>query len=181
MKKVILFFWDILKIFVIAAAIVVPIRYFLFQPFFVKGESMAPNFSDGDYLIVDEISSYFNGPQRGEVIVFRFPDNPSQRFIKRVIGLPGETIEINDSKITISKNEESKILDESPYLASSVKTKGVLKITLKNNEYFVMGDNRNFSFDSRSFGPVPKDKIIGRVFLRAWPFATLTKIKAPAY
>lgn len=181
MKKLFSFCWEISKIFLITLAIVAPIRYFLFQPFFVKGESMMPNFSDGDYLIVDEISSYFKDPSRGEVIVFKFPNNPSQRFIKRVIGLPGETVEINNNQVAISKNGEKKVLDETTYLAVSIETKGSIKITLADNEYFVMGDNRNFSFDSRSFGPVTKDKIIGRALIRAWPIDSLLKISAPAY
>jgi signal peptidase I len=181
MKKLLSFCWEISKIFLITLAIVAPIRYFLFQPFFVKGESMMPNFSEGDYLIVDEISSYFRDPLRGEVIVFKFPNNPSQRFIKRVIGLPGETVEINNNQVAISKNGEVKVLDETAYLVASIETKGSIKITLADNEYFVMGDNRNFSFDSRSFGPVPKDKIIGRALIRAWPIDSLSKISAPAY
>ncbi len=181
MKKFFSFIWEISKIVIIAAAIVMPIRYFLFQPFFVRGESMEPNFENGDYLIVDEISYRFQSPQRGEIIVFKYPENLSQRFIKRIIGLPGETIDIRDGKITIYKNGETHILNESSYLSSSLFTQGNVKISLGENEYFVMGDNRPFSYDSRRFGVVPGKDIIGRVIFRALPFASLAKFEAPSY
>lgn len=131
---------------------------------------MEPNFENGDYLIIDEISYRFREPQRGEVVVFKYPKDPSQNFIKRVIGLPGETIEIKDGQIKVYKGDEIKVLDESKYL--SLDTSGSLRAELKEDEYFVLGDNRPFSFDSRRFGVLPEDNIIGRVFLRAWPFAS---------
>jgi len=180
MKRFFVFIWEIGKIVIIAAAIVMPIRYFLFQPFFVRGQSMDPNFGDGDYLIVDEISYRFQNPQRGEVIVFKAPSNPSQRFIKRIIGLPGETVEIKNGNITIYKDSQPFVLNEENYL-SSLDTTGNIKITLSEDEYFVLGDNRAFSYDSRRFGSLPEDKIIGRVIFRAWPFATLEKFEAPSY
>ena len=181
MKKFFLYLLELVKIIVVAAVIVVPIRYFLFQPFFVRGESMNPNFESGDYLIVDEITYRFRPPQRGEVIVFKYPQNPSQRFIKRIIGLPGETVEIKDGKVIIDRQGISQVLDESEYLLPGSSTLGNIRITLGENEYFVLGDNRDFSFDSRKFGPLAKDEIIGRVILRAWPFAALAKIEAPVY
>ncbi len=180
MKKFFIFVWEIAKIVIIAAVIVIPIRYFLFQPFFVRGQSMDPNFENGDYLIVDEISYRFSEPQRGEVIVFKYPEDPSHRFIKRIVGLPGETVEIKDGKVIIYMDGVSRVLDESEYLSNSVTT-GDFQITLGENEYFVLGDNRSFSFDSRKFGVLPRDKIIGRVIFRAWPFAALAKFEAPAY
>ncbi len=180
MKKLFVFIWEIAKITAIAALIVIPIRYFLFQPFFVKGQSMDPNFENGDYLIVDEISYRFSEPQRGEVIVFRYPEDPSHRFIKRIVGLPGEMVEIKDGKVIIYRDGVSQVLDESEYLFNAL-TAGDFQITLGENEYFVLGDNRSFSFDSRKFGVLPKDKIIGRVIFRAWPFAALTKFEAPEY
>lgn len=180
MKKFFSFVWEIIKIVIIALAIVIPIRYFLFQPFLVKGQSMEPNFEDGDYLIVDEISYRLRDPQRGEVIVFKSPQDLSQRFIKRIIGLPGETIEIKNGKVKIFQDNQSQILDEK-YLSSSVYTSGDIRVVLGENEYFVLGDNRDFSFDSRRFGPLSAKKIIGRVFLRAWPFATFSKIEVPSY
>lgn len=181
MKSFLLFFWEIAKIVIIALIIVIPIRYFFFQPFFVVGQSMQPNFENGDYLIIDEISYRFREPERGEVLVFKYPENPSQRYIKRIIGLPEETIEIKDGKITIYNDEKQWTLNESDYLPSFLKTSGYTKISLSQNEYFVLGDNRTLSSDSRRWGPLPKKDIIGRVFLRAWPIAALAKIEAPSY
>lgn len=180
MKKTISFIWEIVKIVIIAAVIVVPIRYFLFQPFFVKGQSMDPNFEHGDYLIIDEISYRFKEPARGEVIVFNSPQEPFQRFIKRIIGLPGEIVEIKEGKVVVYNKEGQKVLDESEYL-SDISTEGNLTIVLGRNEYFVLGDNRAFSYDSRRFGPLPKENIIGRVIFRAWPFAAAAAFEAPEY
>ncbi|MCX6759870.1 MAG: signal peptidase I [Candidatus Nealsonbacteria bacterium] len=182
MKKSLSFILEIAKIVVVALAIVIPIRYFLFQPFFVKGESMQPNFENGDYLIIDEISYRLRDPQRGEVIVFKYPQNESQLFIKRIIGLPGEKIEIIDNMIKVTK-KDGQLLDlkETSYLSSSIQTAGNMNITLEDNQYFVLGDNRQFSYDSRRFGVVSKNEIIGKVFLRAWPFSSLGIFRAPSY
>jgi len=179
MRSFSVFVWEIIKIVVIALLIVVPIRYFIFQPFFVKGQSMEPNFETGDYLIVDEISYRIENPQRGDVVVFKYPNNLSQRYIKRIIGLPDETIEIKEGQVIVS----GKVLDESSYLPRGVFTpdRGFTKITLTENEYFVLGDNRSQSPDSRLWGPLPRDDIIGRVFFRAWPFVALAKFEAPSY
>lgn len=177
MRKSFLFAWELFKIAVIALAIVVPIRYFLFQPFIVKGASMEPNFSSGDYLIIDEISYYFREPERGEVVVFRFPQNPSQRYIKRIIGLPNETIAIKGGQVIVS----SQVLDESSYLDPGSLGGRETEVELKEGEYFVLGDNRAFSSDSRSWGSLPREFIIGRVLVRAWPFTALAKIETPEY
>jgi len=173
--------FDVIKIVILVAVIVLPVRYFLFQPFFVQGISMEPNFENGDYLIIDEISYRFTEPDRGEIIVFKYPKNPSQRYIKRIIGLPGEIVEIKDGKIIIINEEESQILNESKYLPQNIETSGNIRVSLLENEYFVLGDNRNFSSDSRRWGVLPKQYIIGKVYFRAWPFATLAKFEAPAY
>lgn len=173
--------WEIVKIIVVALVIVVPVRYFLFQPFVVKGQSMEPNFENGDYLIVDEISYRIKNPERGEVIVFKYPYLPSQRYIKRIIGLPGETVEIKDGKVAIFNQKGEQILTEKNYLPSSTQTLGNIRVSLEQNEYFVLGDNRAASSDSRAWGTLPKEDIIGRVLLRAWPFAALAKFEAPAY
>ncbi len=156
---------EVIQIFLISLAIVIPIRHFLFQPFFVSGASMEPNFTSGEYLLIDEISYHFREPKRGEVVVFRSPTDSSKYFIKRIIGLPGETIEIKEGKIKIYNLDfpEGKILKE-PYIKDK-KTRGNLKVSLKTNEYFVLGDNRDHSSDSRSWGPVPRKNIIGRVWL----------------
>ena len=179
MRGIFVFIWEITKIVVIALLIVIPIRTFLFQPFFVRGESMSPAFENGDYLIIDQLSYRFRDPQRGEVIVFKHP--PSQRYIKRIVGLPGETVEIEDGKVIIYKQEEFYILDESDYLPLDVLTTGEAPISLAENEYFVLGDNRFASSDSRRWGSLTREDIIGRVFLRAWPFTALAKIEAPEY
>lgn len=167
-----LFLWELAKIAALALVIVLPIRYFIAQPFFVKGASMEPSFEDGDYLIIDEISYRFKKPVRGEVIVFRFPEDPKQYFIKRVVALPGETVEIKNNRVTVF-NEESPagfVIDESGYLASAQITEGNLKIKLKEDEYFVLGDNRLHSSDSRSWGALERRLIIGKTFIRVWPF-----------
>lgn len=177
MKRFLSFFWEITKIVIIALVIVIPIRYFIFQPFLVKGQSMEPNFETGDYLIIDEISYRFRDPQRGEVVVFKYPQNLSQRYIKRIIGLPGETIEIKDGKVLI----DNKILDEKSYFPQFIQTPGNILITLNENEYFVLGDNRLASYDSRRWGSLPREDIIGRVFIRAWPITALAKIAIPEY
>lgn len=179
MKNFFGFLWEITKIVLIALIIVLPIRYFLFQPFFVDGQSMDPNFEDGDYLIVDELSYRLRDPSRGEVIVFNYPKDPSQRYIKRIIGLPGETIEISNGNIYITKTERIE-LDESEYL-SSIFTTGTINLNLGEKEYFVLGDNRSASSDSRRWGILPRENIIGRALFRAWPIDSLSKISAPAY
>ncbi len=172
MKKAINCFLEVAKIVVISLAIIIPIRYFLIQPFFVRGASMSPNFASGQYLFIDELSYRFEEPQRGDVIVFRYPLDASQFYIKRIVGLPGETIEIEDGQIWIYNDDfpQGKALDESGYLSSQKMTVGQLKTKLGVEEYFVLGDNRQASSDSRRWGSLPEDNIIGRVWIRAWPF-----------
>ncbi len=168
--------WETIKVIVISLIIILPIRYFLIQPFYVKGASMEPNFYDHEYLIIDEISYRFKEPARGEVIVFRYPKDPKQFFIKRVIGLPEETIKLQNGQIIIinQKHPEGFVLDETAYLEKGTWTKGELEIKLKADEYFVLGDNRNSSLDSRIFGPVKREDIIGRTWIRGWPFNRFT-------
>lgn len=165
------FFWELVKVFLLAMAIIVPIRYFLVQPFFVRGASMEPNFLDGEYLVVDELSYRLREPRRGEVIVFQFPNNPSQFFIKRIIALPGETVTIDKSQVTISSEryQNGVVLDEAQYLPTDIQTHGSLTVTLGDNEYFVLGDNRAASSDSRTWGALGADDIIGRAWIRAFP------------
>ena len=180
-KKILSLIWEISKIIIIALLIVLPIRYFLFQPFIVKGASMEPNFYSNDYLIIDEISFRFHPPQRGDVIVFKYPKNPSHRFIKRIIGLPNETVEINNGKIIIyDSQEQGQVLDESKYLPQQ-DFSGSTTTKLGFDEYFVLGDNRDFSSDSRKWGHLPRENIIGKVFIRIFPFTAFAKIEAPAY
>jgi len=181
MKPFLLFVWEVTKIVILALLIVIPIRYFIFQPFFVRGQSMEPNFEDGEYLIIDEISYRFRDPLRGEVVVFKYPNDPSQRYIKRIIGLPGETVQIGDGKVVIYTENSGMVLDESDYLPSSIFTSGSLQMTLGENEYFVLGDNRAVSADSRRWGTLPENDIIGKVWVRAWPVTASAKIETPEY
>ncbi|MCX6723842.1 MAG: signal peptidase I [Candidatus Staskawiczbacteria bacterium] len=192
-QKYIPFIWEFAKIAIIAFIIVAPIRYFLFQPFIVKGESMTPNLQDGNYLIIDEISYRFAEPQRGDVIVFNagfIPGYAGQRFVKRLIGLPGETIEITNGAVQITKDGKTTILSEK-YLPDSLKTYGSSngynlslspeRVTLKSDQYFVLGDNRNGSYDSRMWGVVMKQNIIGKASLRLLPINSLSEISRPTY
>lgn len=143
---------------------------------------MEPNFHDGDYLIVDEISYRFRLPQRGEVVVFKNPVNPAQRYIKRIIGLPGERIKIEDGNVFIGDADGNMVLlDESHYLSNDIKTLGAVDIVINQDEYFVMGDNRYHSSDSRRWGLLPKEDIVGRVLLRLWPPSALAWFEAPDY
>ncbi|PIV10137.1 MAG: signal peptidase I [Candidatus Portnoybacteria bacterium CG03_land_8_20_14_0_80_41_10] len=176
MKKAILFIWEIIKIVSISLAIIIPVRYYLIQPFFVRGASMTPNFDNGQYLVIDEIGYRLKEPQRGEVIVFKYPLDPSQYYIKRIVGLPGESVGINDGQVFIYEQDNplGKVLDESGYLSTGVITWGETKIKLGPDEYFVLGDNRSASSDSRQWGVLNQGNIIGRVWLRAWPFDQLT-------
>lgn len=181
MKKYFIIIWDFLKVAIIAAAIVLPIRYFLFQPFIVRGESMVPNLQQGNYLIIDEISHKIGKFQRGDIIVFKYPIDSSQRFIKRIIGLPGETIIIKDGKITISKNGENSNLNEIKYLPNILKTDGNIETYLNVDQYFVLGDNRQFSSDSRIWGTVSEKDIIGRAVFRVYPLSKMSFILRPDY
>ncbi|MBI4136195.1 MAG: signal peptidase I [Candidatus Vogelbacteria bacterium] len=133
--------WEIIRFVLVTLIIVVPIRTYVAQPFIVSGLSMVPSFDDGEYLIIDELSYLFRSPLRDEVIVFRYPKDPTKFFIKRVVNLPGETVTIQNSAYQ-----------------------------LQADEYFVLGDNRDRSLDSRAWGPVAKKLIKGRVFLRLFPF-----------
>src|SRR3989338_7753566 len=169
-KEALLFLWEIVKVIIISLAIIIPIRYFLIQPFYVKGASMELNFHDHEYLIVDQISYRFHDVQRGDVVVFRYPKDPREFFIKRVIGLPGETVVIRNNKIFIynSQNTDGEAVQES-YLPKDIENIGNVTQKIEKDEYFLMGDNRPESLDSRVFGPVNRKHIVGRVFFRGWP------------
>lgn len=161
---------EIIKVLLISLAIVLPIRYFIVQPFIVRGASMEPNFENREYLIVDEISYYFRAPQRGEPIVFRYPRDPSQFFIKRIIALPEEKVEIKDGRVKIfnAANPKGFMLEES-YLSAGYVTRPDMTVVLGADQFFVMGDNRDFSSDSRLWGPLAKGLITGRAVFSAWP------------
>lgn len=161
--------WEIIRFALLAIAIVIPLRIFIAQPFVVSGESMYPTFENKDYLIVDQVTYKFQDPERGDVIIFRYPKDPSRFFIKRIIALPGETIEFNKSDVIIKNHEspEGFVLDE-PYVREHIP--GLEPITLDGDEYYVMGDNRRESSDSRIWGPLPKNFLVGRALLRLFPY-----------
>ncbi|MGC9066877.1 MAG: signal peptidase I [Minisyncoccia bacterium] len=189
--------WENIELVLIALAIVIPIKIFLIQPFIVKGSSMEPNFYTNDFLIVDEISYYFRKPQRYEVIVLKASDQGAlyysknsiglnllakiwgQYYIKRIIGLPNETVIINNGEVSVITFENKKINIDESYLSPNTLTNGNLLIKLKPNQYFVLGDNRNVSYDSRSWGPLDRNKIVGRVWLRVWPLNRITIFNNP--
>jgi signal peptidase I len=159
---------EIVIFVVLAIIIVLPIRLFVAQPFVVDGESMHPTFENANYLIVDELTYHFEAPQRGDVIVFRYPGNPKIFYIKRIIGLPGETVSINSGVVNITKTNGQSITLSEPYAVVEDATY-TQTTTLGSNQYWVMGDNRPESSDSRVWGPLPSQNIIGRVFLRLLP------------
>ena len=165
--------WDLLKFAIIALVIVIPIRMWVAQPFVVSGESMFPTFDNGQYLIVDEISYILGSAHRGDVVVFRYPGDPSRFFIKRIIGLPNETISIKNSKVTIvNKDHPEGFTLTEPYI--NEKNFDGDTYATKADEYFVMGDNRNRSSDSRYWGILPKRLLIGRAFLRLLPVKVIS-------
>jgi signal peptidase I len=190
MATTLFFVWDFVKVIVIALAIILPIRYFVFQPFIVSGSSMEPNFSNGQYLIIDEISYRFNEPTRGDVVVIRYPKDRKQFFIKRVVGLPGEQVLIDNGRVTIinDENPEGVTLSET-YLPSQGLTfphntaivGGRKSVTLKADEYFMMGDNRLASSDSRDWGILNRQDMIGKVFVRVLPLSEFMKFQTPQY
>lgn len=169
LEKALVFIWEVIKVVVVSLAIIIPVRYFLIQPFYVKGASMEPNFYNYEYLIIDELSYRFREPRRGDVVVLRNPHRPSQFFIKRIIGLPKEKVEIKNRHIFI--NDEQ--LDESNYLSAETETWGNQVVQLQEDEYFVLGDNRSESLDSRVFGPITREDFVGRTWIRAWPVTRL--------
>ena len=168
------FLKEIVKFTLIALVIVVPIRLWIAQPFIVSGASMDPTFKSGQYLIVDQLTYHFNEPERGDVIIFRYPRDPKTFFIKRIIGLPGETVTFKDGKPTMTgpNLKEPVTLDET-YIAANHKTADNFAITLRDNEYFVMGDNRAESSDSRYWGPLERKYIVGRPAVRLFPFTKI--------
>jgi len=172
LKSLFLSIADIVKIVVVALVLALTVRYFLVQPFFVEGASMEPNFESGEYLLIDEVSYRFKPIGRGDIIVFHYPLDTSKYYIKRIIGFPGETVEVKDGKIIIynDANPNGAVLNED-YLPKNLVTNGQTKKKMGADEYFVLGDNRQVSSDSRVWGPLPKSDIVGRVWIRVWPFS----------
>ena len=177
-KKGLLGLWDLVKFAVIALLIVIPIRMFIAQPFVVSGESMFPTFNNSEYLIVDEISYIVGNPHRGDIIIFRYPLDTKRFFIKRIIGMPNEDITIKNGEITITNKENPNgfILKE-PYIDEPFNTTATYKTGA--GEYFVLGDNRNRSSDSRTWGVLPDKLIVGRAYLRLLPTKSISYL--PGY
>ncbi len=161
-------FWELVRFALIALIIVVPIRIFIAEPFIVSGSSMVPTFENGDYLIVDKISYKLSSPKRDDVVVFRYPNDTTKFFIKRIIGLPNETIDIKGNDVTITNGTHTTgfKLDQ-PFVKNSGNND--THFELKSDEYFVMGDNRSASSDSRYWGAVKINLFAGKAFLRLLP------------
>jgi signal peptidase I len=178
LNRALQFFFEAGKTILVALLIVVPLRLYVAQPFFVRGGSMEPTFHNGDYLIIDELSYRLSEPKRGDVIVFRYPGDPSEFFIKRIIGLPGEVVRAEGGVVTVSIHGESETLDEH-YIKSE--TPDNFEIITGPGEYVVLGDNRPASSDSRRWGVLPEDHIVGKVFVTVWPPDAFSVFAAPDY
>ncbi|MDO8435090.1 MAG: signal peptidase I [bacterium] len=172
---------EFLQIAIIALAIVLPIRYFLVQPFLVKGASMEPNFHDSEYLLIDELSYRFREPLRGEVVVIHAKESIKDFYIKRLIGFPGERVVISGGVVTIYDAEGKGVQLSESYLPQGLATNGDVTMTLAADEFFVLGDNRPSSLDSRFIGAIKRSALVGRVWIRGWPFDRLEKFEAPTY
>ncbi|MBX9765402.1 signal peptidase I [Patescibacteria group bacterium] len=161
---------DVIKFALIALLIVVPLRWFVAQPFVVRGASMEPIFENGEYLIVDQLTYRFEEPERDDVVILRYPKDPDVFFIKRIIGLPGETVELQGKRVIIRRGPDTEpiILDES-FISPDRMRDEYGTYALGEKEYFVMGDNRNESSDSRAWGSLPRDNIVGRPLVRLFP------------
>lgn len=163
---------ELLQFVAMVLIIVIPIRLFIAQPFVVSGASMEHTFHTNEYLIVDQLSYHFENPQRGEVVVFRYPRDPSKYFIKRIIALPGEQITIEGSTVEITTTAGTTFVLDEPYI-KSMHNGTYLETTLGAHEYFVMGDNRDESSDSRVWGALPEENIVGRALVRLFPLTEL--------
>lgn len=180
MKRLLASLWEVAELIFIAFVAVFVIRNFLVQPFLVSGASMVPTYEHGDYLLIDELTYRVRTPERGEVVVFRYPKDESIFFIKRIVGLPGERVIIREGRIWVEREGERSELNEE-YLAGAGRTLGSFDVTLGSDEYFVLGDNRGNSFDSRTWGPVPRKDIIGIARLRLYPFDKVGAFQTPEY
>lgn len=174
---------EIIEIVLVAVLVVFGVRTFLVQPFLVSGASMEPTFHGGDYILINELSYRFREPERGEVVVFRYPGDEKTFFIKRIVGLPGERVVVTGGKLYIynDKNKAGKLIDEDEYLPDDLITIGEKDVTLGTNEFFVMGDNRDASFDSRQWGPLKRSEVVGSVWVRLWPLNQVMAFEKPTY
>lgn len=177
-----LFVWDLLKVFLIALVIIIPFRLFIAEPFMVSGSSMLPNYQNKDYLIIDRISYRFEEPKRGDVIVLKFPKDNTQYYIKRIIGLPGETAKCEMGNVVITDANGKEVVLKENYLPQTAKTNNCRPVQkLGSGEYFVLGDNRSGSSDSRAWGVLPKQDIVGKAWLRVFPVQSFGIFHTPTY
>jgi len=174
--------WEIAQTALLAFILAQLLVHYIVQPHHVKGASMEPNFADGDYILTDKLTYRFRPPARGEVIVFHSPKTPKTEFIKRIIGLPGDTVEIRGNKIYINGRELVETYLPYPSLAYGPnKIRGAESITVPEGSYFVLGDNRGNSYDSRYFGVIARSDIEGRTIFRYWPISEVKAITSPSY
>lgn len=165
------FFLDTLINISAAVLIFAVIYFFVAQPHQVDGGSMLPNYFHGDYVLTEKITSYWSDLKRGDVIVFKYPKDPSKEYIKRVIAVPGEEISVKDGLVYINGAPLSEPYIRSGFTSAHSFLQEGLTYTVKEDEVIAMGDNRNESSDSREWGAVPDDNIVGKVFFRYWPFS----------
>ena len=162
---------EVLEFGLLVVIIVIPFRMFVAEPYIVSGVSMSETYETGHYLIINKFWHKISSSERGDVLVFRSPTEPSKFYIKRVIALPGETIAINDSQVTIIDNSGVSFVLDEPYIKND--TRARLEITMGDEEYFMMGDNRANSFDSRAWGPLDSSHIRGEPVIRLFPFTMI--------
>lgn len=173
-----LFFLDFIETIVVSLAIFAVVYIFLFQPHQVDGRSMEPNFHNGEYILTDKVSYRLNEPKRGDVVVFHSPQDERVDFIKRIIAVPGDKIEVRDGYVILNgtKLEENFTNDPGKVLNGRYMKEGV-EVELRNDEYIVMGDNRLHSSDSREWGVITSANIVGRAFFRYWPFSAFGVVR----
>jgi signal peptidase I len=181
-KRIGEFFLDILEVVVFSVAIFLFVYLLVMQPHKIKGASMEPNFPDGEYLLTDKFTYRFGEPKRGDVVVFIAPGQNVEEYIKRIIGLPGDKVSIKENKVYVNGVQ----LEEN-YLSNSLKTGGgsFLKegqeVAIPQDNYFVLGDNRPFSSDSRSWGTITKQEITGKAWIIYWPVQKIGVVNAVTY
>lgn len=182
LKRAVAAVFDFLQSIVVLLAIMVMIYLFVMSPQEISGASMEPNFHNGEYILTNKVEYKLHDPQRGDVVIFKSPRNPQIDYIKRVIGVPGDHIRLSRETLFIN----DKTLLES-YIPNTTMTYGGTflgenqEIIVPPGKYFVLGDNRQHSSDSREFGPVAKEEFIGKAFMRYWPFSEFGLIAQPYY
>jgi signal peptidase I len=181
-KKLASFVLELLQVVVFAISIFLFVYLLVLQPHKIKGASMEPNFHDGEYLLTDKVSYRVGQPKRGDVIVFRAPPTYKDEFIKRIIGLPGEEIKVEAGKIYVNGHEleEQYLPSDTNIVAGRYTTEGA-SITVPSDSYFVLGDNRDHSLDSRNIGPIERQYITGRAWFIYWPVSKVGTVQTPVY